>query len=93
MPLMLSFYLCIQASDGEECPDQHKSTVQDWMMLCHGHLSIVIARILKMWIGLLQLKKYDELNEIPSFITQKCQQYVHSSCDLKLIHKNCKESS
>ena len=66
--------LYIQASDGEKCPDQH--TVQDWMMLCHGHPEFEHgdSKAIKNVEWSAAAKKYDELNEIPSFIAQQCQQ-------------------
>ena len=79
-------FLYIQASDGEECPDQHKSTVQYWMMLCQGHPEFQHgdSKAIEIVDWSTAAIKYDELNEIPSFIAQQCQQYVHSSCNLKV---------
>ena len=63
-----------------------KSTVQDWMMLCHGHPEFQHgdSKAIENVDWSAAAKKYDELNEMPSFIAQQCQQYVHSSCDPKI---------
>ena len=56
------------------------------MMLCHGHPEFQHgdSKAIENVDWSAAAKKYEELNEMPSFIAQQCQQYVHSSCDPKI---------
>ena len=81
---MLFFYILFQAQDDEREDDQHPSTVQDWMLLCHHQPDFEegIAGISDDVDWSAAGKSYADLQEMPSFIAQQRQHYVHPSYDV-----------